>query len=72
MDIIYANDWFVSLLLLFSRGGLHQVVKYAFHQITGLCNRKTKAITALISNFVFALIHLFEETHRICIMIDSF
>ena len=69
--IIYANDFDVSLLFIIFQGGLHQVVKYAYHQISNLCYRKTKAITALISTFVFVL-HLCEGTDRICERIESF
>ena len=44
---------------------LHPVVKYAYHQVTDLCNRKPKIITAPIVNFAFVFLHLFEGTHRI-------
>ena len=53
-------------------GGFHQVVKYGYHQITDLCFRKTKAFTALIPNFIFVLLHLFEGTDRIYEMIETF
>ena len=49
-----------------------QVVKYAYHPITNLCFRKTKAITAPTPNFAFVLLHSFEGTDRICEIIKSF
>ena len=57
---------FVSLLLVIFTRGLHQIIKYAYHQITNLCNRKTEAITAPIPKFVFVLLHIFEGTNIVC------
>ena len=45
--------------------GLLEVVKYAYQQITDLCNGKIKAITAPIVNFAFVLLYSFKGTNRI-------
>ena len=71
-NIIYADNSFVTLLHITFIRGLQQVVKYPYLQITDFCNRKTKAITTPIPNFVFILLHLFERTNRICEIIKSF
>ena len=60
----------VSLLFTISTRGLHQVIEYAYHQITELCYQKTKAITVPIPNCVF-LLDLFEGANRFCKMIIS-
>ena len=49
---------------------LHQVVKYAYHQIIDLRNRETKTITAPIPNLAFVLLHSFQRTSRICETIE--
>ena len=64
----------ICLLLycsLFSRWEVHQVVKYAYQQITDLCYRETKAITAPIPKILFILVHLFKGTERICEMMET-
>ena len=64
----------ISLLFtvyyIFKRG-ISLIVKYAYQQIVDWSYRKTKAITAPISNFVFVLLHLFEGTDRICETIET-
>ena len=69
-DIIYANDFLVSLLLIIFTRQLHKVMKYVYHQINDLRNHKTEVITALILNFAIVLLHLFEGTNRICEMME--
>ena len=67
LEILFsANNFIVSILLIIFTRRLHQVVKYAYNQIIDLCNSKTKTITASISNFEFALLHLINRTSRIC------
>ena len=58
--------------LLFSPVGTHEVVEYAYHQITDLCYCETKAITAPIPNFLLILVHTFKATDGICETIESF
>ena len=65
----------ISLFLycsLFSPVGNHQVVKYAYHQITDLYYRKTKAITASIPDFLLILVQSFKGTDGICETIKTF
>ena len=63
--IICDNDFFVSLLFtIFAEGSCYVV-------ITDLCYRKTKAIAAPITNFVF-LLHLFEGTDKTCKKMENF
>ena len=47
-------------------------MKYAYHQITDLCYRKTNDITAPIANILVILVHLFKATKRVCELIEIF
>ena len=46
--------------------------KIFIHQITGLCYRKTNAITTPFSNVLVILVDLFKAKERICEMIETF
>ena len=52
------------LYCLLFHEGLATSREYAYHQITDLCNHKTKAITVPILNLAFILLHLFEGTNK--------
>ena len=73
-DIIYADDFIVSLLfIILTSGGLLRR-RIRIPPITGVCDRKTKAITAAIHNFLFIFVHLFKlkGTDGICETIATF
>ena len=62
---------FVSLLFIIFTRWLHQVVKYAYHQIINFCDRIIKVNTTHIPYFAFVLLHLFQGTNSNCEMIES-
>ena len=51
--------------------GLLKIVKHAYDQMTDQCNRKTKAITALIVNLAFVLLHIYKGKNKISEVIES-